>query len=265
MSAELRIIGLQTDLHWRDPDANLAHFDALLAAIPSGSCDVIVLPEMFTTGFSWPPISPTAGPDSELDWMQNWADRMGAALAGSIACHDAQDQPRNRFWFVPPKAEGTPTSYDKRHLFTLAGEHDHFKAGEERVELEFRGFRILLQVCYDLRFPVFVRNDRPSPYDLALYVANWPETRSAAWRTLLQARAIENQCFVIGINRCGTDVNGHHYAGDSLIADYAGNLLADASSDGQPATLQATLIQRDLYHYRNKFPFLLDANTKRIP
>ena len=263
MSAELRIIGLQTDLHWRDPDANLTHFDALLAAIPSGSCDVIVLPEMFTTGFSWPPITPTAGPDSELDWMQSWADRMGAALAGSIACHDAQDQPRNRFWFVPPKAEGTPTSYDKRHLFTLAGEHDHFTAGNERVEVEFRGFRILLQICYDLRFPVFARNDRKEPYDLAIYVANWPKMRSAAWRTLLQARAIENQCFVVGINRSGADGNEHAYSGDSLIADFAGTLLADAGGDGQPKQLTATLSGNDMMAFRQKLPFLDDADRHR--
>lgn len=263
MSAELRIIGLQTDLHWRDPDANLAHFDTLLKAIPPGSCDVVVLPEMFTTGFSWPPITPTDGPDSENDWMQTWADRLGAAIAGSVACHDAEGQPRNRFWFIPPKAEGTPTSYDKRHLFTLAGEHDHFKAGDNRVELEFRGFRILLQVCYDLRFPVFVRNDRPSPYDLALYVANWPETRSAAWRTLLQARAIENQCFVIGINRSGTDGKGHRYAGDSLIADFAGTLLADAGGDGRPVTLKATLNREDMMAFRRKLPFLEDADARQ--
>ena len=263
MSAELRIVGLQTDLHWRDPDANLAHFDALLTGIPSGSCDVVVLPEMFTTGFSWPPITPTTGPDSELDWIQSWADRLGAAIAGSIACHDAERQPRNRFWFVPPSGEGSPSFYDKRHLFTLAGEQDHFKAGDNRVELEFRGFRILLQVCYDLRFPVFVRNDRPSPYDLALYVANWPETRSAAWRTLLQARAIENQCFVVGINRSGTDGNGHRYAGDSLIADFAGNLIADAGGDGQPATLQANLNRDEMMAFRRKLPFLEDADARQ--
>ena len=262
MSAELRIVGLQTDLHWRDADANFAHFDALLANIPAGSCDVVILPEMFTTGFSWPPLAPTDGP-SEPDWMQGWADRLGAAIAGSIACFDGENQPRNRFWFIPPKAEGTPTSYDKRHLFTLAGEHDHFKAGEDRVEVEFRGFRILLQVCYDLRFPVFVRNDRTPAYDLALFVANWPETRSAAWRTLLQARAIENQCFVVGINRSGTDGNGHRYAGDSLIADFAGTLIADAGGDGQPVTLQANLNRDEMMAFRRKLPFLEDADARQ--
>ena len=263
MSAELRIVGLQADLHWRNPDANLAHFDALLATISAGSCDVVVLPEMFTTGFSWPPLDPTDGPGSDVAWMQVWANRLGAAIAGSVACLDAEDHPRNRFWFIPPTGEGSPVFYDKRHLFTLAGEHDHFKAGDHRVEVEFRGFRILLQVCYDLRFPVFVRNDHPEPYDLAVYVANWPETRSAAWRTLLQARAIENQCFVVGINRSGTDGNGHRYAGDSLMADFAGALLADAGGDGQPATLQATLRREDMMAFRRKLPFLEDADARK--
>ena len=156
-----------------------------------------------------------------------------------------------------------PLIYDKRHLFSLAGEHHHFKAGEERIEVEFRGFRILLQVCYDLRFPVFTRNDRETPYDLALYVANWPETRSSAWRTLLQARAIENQCFVVGINRAGTDGNGHRYAGDSLIADFAGSLLADTGSDGLPKTLQAAISHEDLQAFRTKLPFLKDADSRK--
>ncbi|MDA9864559.1 nitrilase family protein, partial [Flavobacteriales bacterium] len=175
-------------------------------------------------------------------------------------CFDQEGLPRNRSWFVPPSSEGTPTFYDKRHLFTLAGEHDHFKAGEDRVEVEFRGFRILLQVCYDLRFPVFVRNNQAVPYDLAIYVANWPETRSAAWRTLLQARAIENQCFVVGLNRSGTDGKGHRYAGDSLIADFSGKLLADAGNSGSPAKISSTLSKDGLLAFRKKLPFLEDAD-----
>lgn len=261
MPAELHIVGLQSNLHWRDPSANLAHFDVLLSELESDRCDVVVLPEMFTTGFSWPPLEHPEGPDNTLDWMQGWADKLDAAIVGSVACHDHTGMPRNRCWFVPPSNEGSPTHYDKRHLFTLAGEHDHFKAGEDRVELEFRGFRILLQVCYDLRFPVFVRNNRDVPYDLAIYVANWPETRSAAWRTLLQARAIENQCFVIGLNRSGTDGNGHHYAGDSLIANFAGNLLADAGGKGQPANLKAVLSREEMTAFRRKLPFLSDADA----
>ena len=259
----LDIIGLQTDLHWRDPNANLAHFDGLLKGLETSEADLVVLPEMFTTGFSWPPISPEGPGNAVLDWMQGWADRLDAAMVGSVACADAEGRARNRCWFVPPSKEGPPTLYDKRHLFSLAGEHEHFKAGEDRVEVEFRGFRILLQVCYDLRFPVFVRNDRKTPYDLAIFVANWPEQRTAAWRTLLQARAIENQCFVAGINRSGTDGNGHGYSGDSLIVDFAGTPLADAGNSGQPATLRARMSKADLMEFRRQLPFLEDADRNR--
>ena len=127
-------------------------------------------------------------------------------------------------WFATP--EGDLHAYDKRHLFTLAGEGEVYQPGVDRVELTWRGWRILLQVCYDLRFPGFVRNHGALPYDLALYVANWPEPRRDAWRTLLKARAIENQCFVVGVNRSGNDANGHRYAGDSLVIDHAGETLA---------------------------------------
>lgn len=262
MPAEsLHIIGLQSDLVWRDPEANLRHFDGLLGPLSEEPCDLVVLPEMFTTGFSWPPVDPKDGSDAVMHWMQHWADRLNAALIGSVACHDEAGAARNRCWFVPPSSEGSAVHYDKRHLFTLAGEHNHFKAGEKRVEVEFRGFRILLQVCYDLRFPVFVRNDRNPAYDLAVYVANWPEKRTAAWRTLLQARAIENQCFVVGINRSGTDGNGHAYAGDSMIVDFGGTLLADAGSHGKPQILAATCAKDALESFRSRLPFLDDADA----
>ena len=194
--------------------------------------------------------------------MQSWADRLSCAVVGSVGCHDQEGSPRNRCWFVPPTAEGSPAYYDKRHLFSLAGEHHHFKAGEKRIEVKFRGWRILLQVCYDLRFPVFSRNDRETPYDLALYVANWPETRSSAWRTLLQARAIENQCFVVGINRSGTDGNGHRYAGDSLIADFAGacSRMPEART---PQHLASRDVSRRSAAFRTKLPFLQDADSRK--
>lgn len=254
----LHIIGLQTDLRWRDPQANLNHFDGLLAPLESTPCDVVILPEMFTTGFSWPPVDTAPDAPQPLDWMQSWARRLDAAIVGSVACHDGQGHARNRCWFVPP--EGAPTFYDKRHLFSLAGEHDHFTAGEERSEVEYKGFRILLQVCYDLRFPVFSRNNGEHPYDMAIFVANWPATRAAAWRTLLQARAIENQCYVAGINRSGTDGNGHAYSGDSLIVDFAGTVLADAKSTGLPSTLKAVAVREELSAFRARLPFLDDAD-----
>ena len=151
-------------------------------------------------------------------------------------------------------------TYDKRHLFTLAGEDQAYKSGTGRVEIDWRGWRILLQICYDLRFPGFVRNHGGQPYDLALYVANWPEPRRNAWRTLLKARAIENQCFVVGVNRSGTDPNGHQYAGDSMILDHGGEVLTDAGGDGEAKTLRATLERENMMSFRRKLPFLNDAD-----
>ena len=262
MPTELNIVGLQSNLHWRDPEANLNHFDGILSSLEGETTDLVILPEMFTTGFNWPPLHPQKGQGAVLEWMQAWSNELQAAIVGSTGWHDGEGHPRNRCWFVPPTQEGSPTFYDKRHLFTLAGEHRHFKAGKDRIEPEFRGFRILLQVCYDLRFPVFVRNHHDTPYDLAIYVANWPKTRATAWRTLLQARAIENQCFVVGLNRCGQDGKGHWYSGDSLIVNGAGDLLADAGSHGQPIALRASLSMQGLLAFREKLPFLQDADHR---
>ena len=263
MPTELNIVGLQSNLHWRDPEANLNHFDGILSSLEGETTDLVILPEMFTTGFNWPPLHPQKGQGAVLEWMQTWSNELQAAIVGSTGWHDGEGHPRNRCWFVPPTQEGSPTFYDKRHLFTLAGEHLHFKAGEDRIELEFRGFRILLQICYDLRFPVFVRNHHDTPYDLAIYVANWPESRATAWRTLLQARAIENQCFVVGLNRSGQDGNGNRYSGDSLIVNGAGDLLADAGNLGQPVALRASLSMQGLIAFREKLPFLKDADHHR--
>ena len=167
MATELHIIGLQTDLQWRDPRANLAHFDGLLAPLESTPCDVVILPEMFTTGFSWPPVDAAPDAPQPLDWMQSWADNWMPPSWAAWPATMTKVTPATVAGLYPP--EGAPTFYDKRHLFSLAGEHNHFTAGEDRSEVEFRGFRILLQVCYDLRFPVFSRNNREHPYDMAIY------------------------------------------------------------------------------------------------
>ena len=190
--------------------------------------------------------------------MLDLARKHDAAIVGSVGVRDVAGEASNRMWMATP--EGELHVYDKRHLFTLAGEHRAYRPGIERVEATWRGWNILFQVCYDLRFPAFARNNGSTPYDLALYVANWPEPRREAWRTLLQARAIENQCFVVGVNRSGTDASGHHYAGDSVIVDHAGHLLADAGGKGQPAALRATLDAADMQAFRKKLPFLEDAD-----
>ena len=259
----LRVVALQADLHWQDPEANRTSFAAKLdEVLQDEAADLVLLPEMFTTGFSM-----DTGKAEPLDaegqgvtrkWMQSVAQQHGVALGGTVAVRDSEGEAWNRFWLATP--EGDVHAYDKRHLFHLAGEGEHYQAGTERVEVTWRGWRLLLQTCYDLRFPGFVRNHGSEPYDAVLYLANWPAPRSAAWRTLLQARAIENQCFVAGVNRSGTDGSGHHYAGDSLLVDMAGNILADAGGAGSPVVLRATWHKSELTAFRTSLPFLQDAD-----
>ncbi|MDA0903465.1 MAG: amidohydrolase [Bacteroidetes bacterium] len=259
----LRVLALQSALVWRDPEANRNQFASLMErTLQQHPSHLVVLPEMFTTGFDMngeaADTLDATGASETSRWMLALARRHDVSIAGSVAVRTITGQSFNRLWFATP--EGDLHHYDKRHLFTLAGEDQAYEAGTSRVEITWRGWRILLQICYDLRFPGFVRNHGPQPYDLALYVANWPETRRGAWRTLLQARAIENQCFVVGVNRSGTDANNHRYAGDSLVLDHAGDVLADAGGEGQPNALHATLVKEELLAFRRKLPFLADAD-----
>lgn len=259
----LRVMALQLDLHWHDPSANLASIANELTRLDvAGTADVVVLPEMFTTGFTMDPSMPEAldleGRGATSEWMLAQAKHHDVALAGSVAVRDHEGRAWNRFWWATP--EGTLVSYDKRHLFTLAQEATHYEAGDARIEVEWRGWTFLLQTCYDLRFPGFARNHQHPPYDVAIYVANWPEKRREAWRTLLQARAIENQCFVVGVNRVGADGSGHCYAGDSMVVDMAGACLADADGDGQSKRIEATLGREKLRAFRKALPFLEDAD-----
>ena len=259
----LRVLALQEDLVWQDPEANRSHFARVIEReLKAKPADLVVLPEMFTSGFAMDPGHvedlDASGRGATANWMLQLAQRHQAALVGSVAVRDCNGVAHNRMWFATP--EGGLWHYDKRHLFTLAGEHHAYEAGVDRVEVPWRGWRILLQVCYDLRFPAFVRNHGAHPYDLAIYVANWPEPRREAWRTLLQARAIENQAFVVGVNRCGTDANGHCYAGDSLVVDHMGMPLADAGGHGNATALHATLNREAMLAFREKLPFLEDAD-----
>ena len=262
-NSELRVVAVQADLVWQDPEANRKQMVKLLEReLREHPADLVVLPEMFTTGFTMNPeaadILDANDQSFTSKWMLALARQHDVAIAGSVATHTASGPAFNRMWFATP--EGDLHAYDKRHLFTLAGEDKAYEAGTKRVEFEWRGWRILMQICYDLRFPGFVRNHGPRPYDLALYVANWPEPRRNAWRTLLQARAIENQCFVVGVNRSGTDANGHRYAGDSLVVNHGGEPLADAGGDGKSKVVRATLVQKDMIDFRRKLPFLNDAD-----
>ncbi|QKN83168.1 amidohydrolase [Scandinavium goeteborgense] len=248
----LKVTILQQPLVWMDGPANLRHFDRQLEEIHGR--DIIVLPEMFTTGFAMEAATQSLPEEEVVAWMHEKAQQTDALIAGSAALQTDRG-PVNRFLLVEP--EGQVHRYDKRHLFRMADEHHHYEAGHERVVFEWRGWRILPLVCYDLRFPVWSRNR--NDYDLALYVANWPAPRSLHWQALLTARAIENQAYVIGCNRVGTDGNGHHYRGDSRAINPQGEIIASAEPH------QATLINTELslsalQEYRQKFPAWQDAD-----
>jgi predicted amidohydrolase len=206
---DLRVTLVQSHLHWEDAAENRALFATRFKGL-KGATDLVVLPEMFTTGFSMRSAELAEGMDGRtVQWMREQALAMDAALYGSVIMEDG-GRCYNRGLFVTP--DGSVTTYDKRHLFRFAKETDHFTPGGSRVIVEWRGWRILLQICFDLRFPVFARNR--GDYDAVLYVANWPEVRRYPWSQLLIARAIENQCYVVGVNRVGQDGNGHLYSGD---------------------------------------------------
>jgi len=250
---DLRVTLVQSHLHWEDAAENRALFATKCKNL-RGATDLVVLPEMFTTGFTMRSAELAEGMDGRtVQWMREQAQLLDAALYGSMIIEE-EEQRYNRGLFVTP--DGTVTTYDKRHLFRFAKETDHFTPGAKRVVVEWRGWRILLQICFDLRFPVFARNR--GDYDAALYVANWPEVRRYPWSQLLIARAIENQCYVVGVNRVGQDGNGHLYSGDSAVIDPRGAVTAmEPSVDG---ALTFTLDRTALEDFRSVFPVGLEAD-----
>lgn len=257
----MRISLVQSSPRWGDPAGSRARIDELLK--DAGETDLIVLPEMFSTGFVTHPesLAEPSGPDGwceSLRWMQETAAGRSCAVAGSIALR-LGDSYRNRFFFVFP--DGNVTHYDKHHLFTYAGEDRRFTGGTQRVVVPYGDFRILLQVCYDLRFPVFSRNritpDGPD-YDLILYVASWPDVRVSAWDTLLKARAIENLSFVAGINRVGEDP-GNQYSGHSVLLGPDGSLLSNCKKNFEEV-VTTEISKASLNAFRKSFPALLDAD-----
>ncbi|MCC6460965.1 MAG: amidohydrolase [Saprospiraceae bacterium] len=256
----MRLTIVQPSLHWENPAANRRLLAAMLQPL-AGHTDLVLLPEMFTTGFSMNAATlaePLDGPTRH--WMQEQAHGLGAALAGSFICLD-NGQFFNRLVFMRP--DGQLEYYDKRHLFSLAHEHETFSPGQERQVFEWQGWRIWPLICYDLRFPVWSRQPPGAePFDLLLYVANWPARRAHHWRSLLLARAIENQCFVAGSNIVGTDGNGLEYTGDSGIIDFSGQQICHISS--RPGQYTAELSLADLKQYRQNLPFLNDADHFKL-
>lgn len=246
---------IQTELDWHDPAANRERFAARIGALDTES-DLIVLPEMFTTGFSMdaPGQAETmAGPS--LQWLADQAANANAAICGSLIIEE-DGQYYNRFIFMQP--DGAFAHYDKRHLFRLAGEGEHYQAGSALPTFTLKQWRIRPMVCYDLRFPLWSRRRQDDDFDLLIYVANWPRPRHHAWETLLRARAIENQCYVAGVNRIGTDDNGLPYAGGSTVIDYLGQNMVDLGE--QDGSAHAVLDNAGLVKFRQKFPFAADAD-----
>ncbi|MHA8084974.1 amidohydrolase [Aquirufa antheringensis] len=249
----LRLSLVQTDLVWEDPAANCAQLEERLADL-AGKTDVVVLPEMFATGFSMSPTGAEIGRGPVLQWMQVQASRLGALMIGSLKVKQ-QNSFLNRLYAVHP--DGSFVSYDKRHLFRMGAENEFYQAGDKQVIVSYKGWNLAVFICYDLRFPVWSRNVGMA-YDAAIYVANWPAPRANAWRTLLQARAIENLAYVVGVNRVGTDANNLSYAGDSLLVDFKGGLQLDLQAKDQIFTSELSAV--DLADFRAKFPAHLDAD-----
>ncbi|MDD3108776.1 MAG: amidohydrolase [Alistipes sp.] len=249
----MKVTLIQSDLRWNDPQANRDHLEQKMAV--AEAADLFVLPEMFSTGFCTNPsgVAEPAEGDT-FGWMQRMARQHDAAICGSVATQD-QGKFYNRFYFVFP--DGSYRSYDKHHLFTYGGEHKQYTAGQERVIVEFRGWRILVLVCYDLRFPVWSRNR--GDYDLMLYVASWPTSRVEAWSALLRARAIENLCYVAGVNRVGDDPNCN-YCGGTVLLDYFGQPIVEGIM-GSEGVLCGEIDAVALEAYRSKFPALNDADA----
>ncbi len=261
--SNLTLSYLQIDLAWEDSQANRQAIEEQILALDSS--DIVVLPEMFLTGFTMSPETCAEPVDGDnIQWLIDLASRSGKALAGSLSVSVAGEY-RNRFLFITP--DGRVAKYDKRHLFTMGDEPNHYTAGSERLIIRYKGWRIMPLICYDLRFPVWSRNC--NEYDLLICVANWPAARRLAWRSLLQARAIENLAYVIGVNRIGFDGNGLDYAGDSQVISYDGELLID--TEPCLATVESVSLNLDsLKDFRSRFPaaadrdhFSIDGMTRR--
>ena len=253
----MRVTIVQTSLVWEQPAANLAHLAQLMLPL-ADQTDLVVLPEMFATGFSMKAQALAVEMSGEeVMWMKGQSKQLNAAMVGSLMIAEGGAFYNRLIWVTP---DGRIQTYNKRHLFSYAGEDEYFAAGTERILIEWKGFRICPFVCYDLRFPVWSRNTEA--YDLAIYVANWPAVRSDAWKTLLKARAIENQCFVAGVNIIGQDGNGIAYSGDSTILSFDGNLLIEAKSESGFYTTELAIDA--LSAFRTRFRFLDDMDRFTI-
>jgi len=262
---DLRVSLVQGATRWHDPAGNRDYYGELIAPL-HGTTDVVLLPETFTSGFSNDAIDKAETMDGPtVAWILEQARRLDAVVTGSVQLRTDAGVFNRLLWATP---DGALKHYDKRHLFRYAKEHERYAAGRDRLVVEWRGWRINPQICYDLRFPVFARNrydvERKGDldFDLQLYVANWPSARAYAWKTLLRARAIENLCYVVGLNRVGTDGNGLHYSGDSAVIDFLGQPVSECTDEEVVVT--TTLLASELAAHRQRFPAMLDGDVFTI-
>jgi predicted amidohydrolase len=252
-SLNMHIALVQSPLVWEDKQANLDYFSEIFETLPS-DLDLIILPEMFTSGFTMQPHLVACSMDGlVVRWMQSETKKRQAALMGSVVMEE-NGKFYNRLLFVNP--EGAVAYYDKKHLFSLAGEHQVYESGTQKLIIRYRGWNICPLICYDLRFPVFSRNKEG--YDLLVYVANWPEIRTNAWDILLKARAVENMSYVVGVNRVGEDGAGHRYIGHSQVIDFLGNEVLPPQKD--EAVFYVKLDKEKLIQTREKLNFLEDQD-----
>ncbi|MBX2841918.1 MAG: amidohydrolase [Flammeovirgaceae bacterium] len=258
----LNIALVQSELYWENIEANLNNLEETFWGNQKKlqDCDLIILPEMFNTGFSMD-AAKLAEPMNftTFRWLTQMAAQQKATIMGSFIVKEAGAY-YNRLILMRP--DGSFEQYDKRHLFRMANEHHHFAGGSQKLIFEINGWKICPMVCYDLRFPVWSRNTQENPYDCLIYIANWPARRASAWNGLLPARAIENLCYTVGVNRIGKDGNAIEYAGDSKVCDYLGNNLLDLKSEAKVEVF--SLNKEKLIAYREKFPAHLDQDQFTI-
>jgi predicted amidohydrolase len=259
---DLNFTLIQADLKWEDKNANLKLFEQKIKDIPQAQ--IVILPEMFSTGFSMQPKKLAEPSDGQtIAWMKKMAAEKKIILTGSIIIEENGKYYNRLVWMLP---DGQYGYYNKRHLFAYGEEDRHYTAGTQRLIASVNGWKINLMVCYDLRFPVWSRQqfdeDQQFEYDVLVYVANWPERRNTAWKSLLRARAIENQCYVIGVNRVGKDGNDMYHSGDSMVVDPLGEILYEKAHEEDVYTIG--LSKDHLDKVREKFPFGRDADQFRI-
>lgn len=255
--SDFKISIVQSKLHWEDVQKNLSHFDGVLKKLKRGSTDLILLPEMFSTGFSMrPQLFAEKQGGSAFMWMQKTAAEKNAVVCGSIM---TSEKGKNYNRIICMKPDGTFYKYDKRHLFRMGNEHEHYAAGSKKIIVDLKGWKILPLICYDLRFPVWSRQQNEK-YDLLIYVANWPQRRNFAWQTLLKARAIENVSYVAAVNRIGIDGNGINHSGNSVVLDFMGNKLSKTKASATSVET-ITISKNAIESFRKNFPALNDADN----